>query len=176
MAPGGLSRGYARAVEPGRPARRPMSVRRALVISIVATLALLALAGLALAGTLRVPASPAPNPPTASDLPAPGVPSDRKLVPAPIDELDVLIRESMPPQVSVRVMAGLPSGCAQRHSHKVERAGSVITITVLNSMPTGEVMCTMIYGTYELMIDLGTDFAPGTYTIRVNDKEQTFKV
>lgn len=151
-----------------------MSVQRAVVISVVATLALLALAGLALGGSLRVPASPAPN---ASDLPAPAPPSDRSLAPAPIDELDVLVRESMPPQVSLRVVAGLPSGCAQRHSHQVERAGPVITVTVLNSMPKGEVMCTMIYGTYELMIDLGSDFVSGTtYTIRVNDREQTLKV
>lgn len=150
-----------------------MSVKRALIVSLVATLALLALAGLALGGGLRAPGGPPPN---ASDLPAPGVPSDRTIVPAPIDELEVLIRESWPPQVSLRVMAGLPSGCAQRHSRTVERSGTTITVTVLNSMPKGDVICTMIYGTYELNIDLGTDFVSGTtYTIRVNDKEETFK-
>lgn len=147
-------------------------MRGTLIITVVATLALLALAGLALGGSLRASVPPAP---TASNLPA--VPSDRSLVPAPIDELDVLVRESMPPQVSLQVMAGLPSGCAQRHSHKVERTGSIITVTVLNSMPKGDVICTMIYGTYQLTIDLGSDFDSGTtYTVRVNDKGQAFKV
>jgi hypothetical protein len=35
----------------------------------------------------------------------------------------------------------------------------------------------MIYGTYELSIDLGRDFRPGaTYTVHVNDKTSTFKI
>lgn len=100
----------------------------------------------------------------------------RVTVPAPIDAVDVLIRESAPPQVSARVMAGLPGGCAQRDSHSVTRAGDTFTVTVLNSMPAGNPICTMIYGTYELNIDLGREFVPGTtYTVRVNDKTTTFK-
>lgn len=49
-------------------------------------------------------------------------------------------------------------------------------MTVLNSMPTGDPICTMVYGTYELNIDLGRDFTLGTtYTVRVNDKTTTFQ-
>ena len=110
---------------------------------------------------------------------APGGPDrtpGRVTVPAPIDKLDVLIRESAPPQVTVKVMAGLPGGCAQRDSHSVSRTGDTFTVTVLNSMPTGNPICTMIYGTYELDIDLGRQFAPGTtYTLQVNDKTTTFR-
>lgn len=44
-------------------------------------------------------------------------------------------------------------------------------------MPTGNPVCTMIYGTYELNIDLGRDVRPGvTYTVRVNDQTTTFKI
>ena len=104
--------------------------------------------------------------------PAPG----RVTVPAPIDSVDVLIRESAPPQVSVKVLAGLPGGCAQRDSHSVSRSGDTFTVTVLNSMPAGNAICTMIYGTYELSIDLGRELVPGTtYTVRVNDKTTTFR-
>lgn len=104
--------------------------------------------------------------------PAPG----RQTVLAPIDDVQVVIRESNPPQVSLSVKAGLPSGCAQRESHSVSRAGDTFTVRVLNSMPTGNVACTMIYGTYELSLDLGRDFrAGGTYTVNVNDKTTTFK-
>ena len=100
----------------------------------------------------------------------------RVSVPAPIDKVDVLVRESAPPQVTVKVMAGLPGGCAQRGTHSVRRTGGTFTVTVLNSMPTGDPVCTMIYGTYELDIDLGREFAPGaTYTVRVNDKTTTFR-
>ena len=104
--------------------------------------------------------------------PAPG----RQIVPAPIDDVQVMIRESSPPQVSLSIKAGLPSGCAQRDSHSVVRNGDTFTVRVLNSMPTGDVACTMIYGTYELSLDLGRDFrAGGTYTVNVNDKTATFK-
>jgi hypothetical protein len=101
---------------------------------------------------------------------------DRQTVPAPIDDVQVVIRDSNPPQVTLNVKAGLPSGCARRESHSVSRAGDTFTVRVLNSMPTGNVACTMIYGTYELNLDLGRDFrAGGTYTVNVNDKTTTFK-
>ena len=105
--------------------------------------------------------------------PAPG----RQTVPAPIDRMDVVIRESSPPQASLNVTAGLPSGCAQRDTHSVTRTGDTFSVSVLNSMPTGNPVCTMIYGTYELNIDLGRDVRPGvTYTVRVNDKTTTFRI
>ncbi len=104
--------------------------------------------------------------------PAPG----RQTVPAPIDNVQVVIRESNPPHVTLNVKAGLPSGCAQRESYSTSRSGDILTVRVLNSMPTGEVACTMIYGTYELNIDLGRDFrVGGTYTVIVNDKTTTFR-
>jgi hypothetical protein len=104
--------------------------------------------------------------------PAPG----RQTVPAPIDDVQVVIRDSNPAQVTLNIKAGLPSGCAQRELHSVSRAGDTFTVRLLNSMPTGNVACTMIYGTYDLNLDLGRDFrAGGTYTVNVNDKTTTFK-
>ena len=100
----------------------------------------------------------------------------RQTVPAPIDDLAVVIRESNPPQVTLTVQAGLPSGCAQRDSYSVSRTGDTFTVSVLNSMPTGNPICTMIYGSYTLNIDLGRDLRVGaTYTVNVNDKTTTFK-
>jgi hypothetical protein len=105
----------------------------------------------------------------------PSVPG-RQTVPAPIDDIQVVIRESLPPQVTLKVKAGLPSGCAQRESHSVARSGDAFTVRVLNSMPRGDVACTMIYGSYELNLDLGSDFrVGGSYTVTVNDKATTFK-
>ena len=113
----------------------------------------------------------------ASGRAAPTPESGRQTVPAPIDQIQVVIRESSPPQVSLNIRAGLPSGCAQRESYSFGRNGDTFTVRVLNSMPTGNVMCTMIYGTYELNIDLGSDFRPGaTYTVQVNDTTTTFKI
>jgi hypothetical protein len=100
----------------------------------------------------------------------------RQTIAAPIDQIDVVIRESAPPQVALKVRAGLPSGCAERDSHSLTRSGDTFTVTVLNTMPTGDPICTMIYGTYDLTIELGSDFRiGGTYTVQVNDKTTTFK-
>ena len=99
----------------------------------------------------------------------------RQTVAAPIDGLEISVLESNPPQYVVRIKAGLPSGCAKQHSHAIARAGDIITVTVLNSMPTGNPVCTMIYGTYDLNLNLGSDFRSGTtYTVRVNDQVKTF--
>lgn len=131
-----------------------------------AVTAVLALAVILLAGAVALAAA-------RGDLsPSPG----RHTVAAPIDGLDVLTRDSNPPQVTLKVTAGLPGGCAQKDSYSVSRSGDTFSVSVLNSMPNGNPVCTMIYGTYELNIDLGRDIAVGrTYTVRVNDKTTTFK-
>lgn len=132
-----------------------------LLIAAVLSLATILVLGAVAVASARGQASPTPG---------------RQTVAAPIDDIQVLIRESSPPQVTLKVKAGLPSGCAQRDSHSLNRVGDTITVTVLNTIPTGNPICTMIYGTYELNIDLGRDFSPGaTYTVRVNEKTTTFK-
>ena len=51
----------------------------------------------------------------------------------------------------------------------------MILVSVLNSLPDNAI-CTAIYGTYELDINLGSDFTSGqTYIVRVNSKEVSFK-
>jgi hypothetical protein len=75
----------------------------------------------------------------------------------------------------LHVKAGLPSGCAEKLSHRVVgRQGNVIQVEVLNSLPDNAI-CTAIYGMYELNINLGSDFASGqTYIVRVNNKQVQF--
>jgi hypothetical protein len=127
------------------------------------------------------PSSPAPTPTRpagSSTLPLsdlPTLPAGTQRVDAPIDGLDILILESFPPQYMLHIQAGLPSGCAKQAGYEASRFGSVITVRVYNSIPTGQVACTMIYGTYELNLNLGSDYTPGqTYTVRVNDETTTF--
>ena len=108
-------------------------------------------------------------------LPLSPSPSDRQEVFAPIDRLDVRVLESNPPQYVLSVRAGLPSGCAEKNRHETERVAEAIRVTVLNWMPTGSRPCTMIYGSYELNINVGSDFRPGTtYSVTVNDKRTVF--
>lgn len=134
---------------------------KGLALAAVLALATIVVAGVVALASARGELSPGP---------------DRQTVAAPIDQIEVLLRESSPPQVTLNVKVGLPSGCSQRDSYEVSRVVDTITVRVLNSIPAGNPICTMIYGSYELNIDLGSDFRPGgTYTVRVNDQTTTFK-
>lgn len=135
----------------------------------------------ALAALMADAMQPAPSPtatPAIRPLPpaAPTASPGRRLVLAPIDAVAVNhIDTPAGTLYVVDVAAGLPSGCAQKGTHTVARRAEVITVTVLNSMPAGEPMCTMVYGSYELRVELGTGFDRGkTFTVRVNDKATSF--
>lgn len=99
------------------------------------------------------------------------------IVAAPINKVDVLVRESAPPGYTAHIVSGLPSGCARFHSAEITgQAGNTITIGVKNTMPAdANTVCTAIYGYHETNVDLGTDFAPRQqYIVLVNDKSATF--
>lgn len=97
----------------------------------------------------------------------------RHTVLAPIDKVEILVQGS---SAIAKISAGLPSGCAKADSHSLKRSGDTFAVTVLNSMPTGDPICTAIYGMYDLSVDLGNDLRPGmTYTLVVNDKTTQFK-
>jgi hypothetical protein len=101
----------------------------------------------------------------------------RTLVDAPIDELELIVRESAPPQYAVRIVSGLPNGCAEFADARVTgRSGNETKVQVRNTIPSDpNVVCTAIYGTHEEIVDLGSDFTSGqSYVVRVNDKTLEF--
>lgn len=104
--------------------------------------------------------------------PTPGL----RVVDAPIDEAELIIRESFPPQYAVRVVSGIPDGCHAFNGVMVQRTDPVIEINVTNTVvDADDVACTQEYGTHEEVIELGSDFDAGvTYTVKVNDRELTF--
>jgi hypothetical protein len=106
----------------------------------------------------------------------PGIGDGTWLIEAPILEADVLIRESYPPQYAVAIVSELPNGCHQFEGVSMERNGTAIAITVTNRVPAeSNPVCTMIYGTHEEVVELGTDFESGVeYTVTVNDRTLTF--
>jgi hypothetical protein len=99
------------------------------------------------------------------------------IVAAPIDKLELITRESNPPQYAVNVTSGLPDGCTKFHEARTTgRSGTTVTIAVTNTHPSDPMIaCTAIYGTHEEVVELGTDFARGTaYVVWVNDKDLRF--
>jgi len=124
----------------------------------------------------QVSGSPTPvSTPATVPTPTATAPAAVKDVPAPIDEVTLVTRESLPPQYSLSIKSGLPSGCAKFKDFQVTRTGETIKVTVTNTLLADpNVMCTMIYGIHESMVPLGSDFKAGVaYTIEVNDKSFT---
>lgn len=115
----------------------------------------------------------------AEDMDGAGRPTPiaRDIVVAPIDELELIIRESFPPQYAVRILSGVPDGCTEFNEAKLtQRTGNTVEIEVTNTHPSDPtIACTAIYGTHESIVELGTDFASGAeYVVKVNDKELRF--
>ncbi|RJQ09860.1 MAG: hypothetical protein C4558_05620 [Dehalococcoidia bacterium] len=94
----------------------------------------------------------------------------RTLVLAPIESVQVVSTKSMPPQYSLIVGSGLPSGCAKYAGATVEYRGAQIIVKVYNSMPAAPTPCTAIYGYTTHSVPLGA-LTPGVaYRIQVNDR------
>lgn len=115
---------------------------------------------------------PAPEPTVAVEPPQDSDPGDgMRPVLAPIDDVDIEVAESAPPQYFLVVNSGLPNGCARFDAYTVDRNGATVLVRVTNLVPDDQnVMCTMVYGSVETRIPLGTGFEPGGhYTVQVND-------
>ncbi|MDP6715876.1 MAG: hypothetical protein QF368_14820, partial [SAR202 cluster bacterium] len=107
--------------------------------------------------------------PTVPNLP--NVPGDEfKQVPAPIESVHLNIIDSMAGETTLTVLSGLPSGCAKLTFFDVSQRGDLITVTVLNSIPTDtNLTCTAIYGIEENKALLSGSYTPcETYTVEVN--------
>lgn len=89
--------------------------------------------------------------------------------PAPIESVEVVVSDSDPKEYSLRIVSGLPSGCAKFGGYEVDLEGTDIVVNVINLMPSGPVACITVYETHEFEINLGSDLTPDeTYTVIVN--------
>ncbi|MCH8825828.1 MAG: hypothetical protein IIB16_02635 [Chloroflexi bacterium] len=94
------------------------------------------------------------------------------VVPAPIESVVIISTRSLPPQYVVKIVSGLPSGCAEFNDYDVTREGDDIRISVTNLMPApaSQIMCTQIYGIHDTSVNVGSDFERGVkYSVLVND-------
>jgi hypothetical protein len=106
-----------------------------------------------------------------------GKSSDRVFVLAPIEAIDIVTRESFPPQYSAHITSGLPSGCAKFEKALITgRSGNAISIEVWNSLPADRtIACTAIYGYFDSYVDLGSGLVSGqVYRLDVNGTIKEF--
>ncbi len=95
---------------------------------------------------------------------------------ARIVSVDLRVAESLPPQYFVGIVSEQSNGCTRFSRHEVRRDRTEIHIDVWNTVPKDPAtLCTLVYSTTETNVALGIDFESGvTYTLRVNDQQQTF--
>jgi inhibitor of cysteine peptidase len=93
---------------------------------------------------------------------------------APVDSIQILIQESLPVQVHVRVLGNLPDGCTTIDQTLQERQDNTITVTVTTARP-GDVGCTEALVPFDKTIALDVlGLKAGTYTVTVNGVSATF--
>lgn len=130
----------------------------------------------ALAAALLALGAAACNGDDATVAPGDGFETVRAL--APIELVEIRIAEPFTPLYFAHIVSAQPNGCVRFESLETERNGETIDIRVWNRVPAeGElVACTMIFGTTDHSVPLGTDFEAGrTYTLNVNDETITFE-
>ncbi len=93
---------------------------------------------------------------------------------APIESVEVEVAGTIP-FVTVHVEGGLPDGCTTLHETKAMRTEDTIVIIITTERPR-DAICTEIYTFFEKDLNLGKDFAPGTYTVDVNGVTDTFEI
>ena len=91
----------------------------------------------------------------------------------PIAEIEVLLAESDPVQVTILVNGWLPSSCETHHETRQGREGNTITIQITTASQ-GEV-CAAVETEYQEKVFIGA-LPAGDYTVIVNDVEEQFRI
>ena len=92
-----------------------------------------------------------------------------------VNQVEVLVAESMPPQVSVRVQGVLEDGCARLGTINQQRTGATITVTI-TTQRSGATVCALVAQHVDQTTRLEGVFSPGEYIVRVNGVERTFRI
>ena len=92
---------------------------------------------------------------------------------SPIENAEIMVLESAPPQYQLHVVSGLPrgSGCSQFNGYEIRRRESneIEVVVTHHEIADQQVVCTDDFPIVETNVPLGSNFEPGEeYTIRVN--------
>ena len=95
--------------------------------------------------------------------------------PAYIRNVEVLILESDPPQVSVEIEGDHPTPCHTTLT-KVTEDGSDYTVMVWSVAPEPGSACAQVLEPFEVVVPIGYGFEPGDYTVTVNGETYPFSI
>ena len=87
-----------------------------------------------------------------------------------IENVTAQVLPTDPAQIELNVVGYQPNGCEYPVLVDQQREGSSITVSIYRELPA-DIMCTAMLLDYNDTIHLDGTFAPGTYTIQVNDMQ-----
>lgn len=94
---------------------------------------------------------------------------------AVVENLSVMVMESYPVQVSVRVSGYLPDGCTTIREVRASREGDTFTINIITQRPGGDVACTMAIVPFEESVSLEVEGLPaGDYRVESGNLRESF--
>lgn len=92
-----------------------------------------------------------------------------------VESVEVRILESFPVQVSATVKGYLRDGCETLGATSQSRSGSILTVTIATDRESDR-PCIQVISPVEQTVRLEGVFGAGTYVLRVNNVERTFRV
>jgi len=113
--------------------------------------------------------------PAPASIPGPIPEAKFVIEPIQIDQVDVLIRESFPVQVSAHITGIIGDGCASFHGVKQARQDHTIILAIEREQEQAEA-CTQLAQLYDETLHLDGEFPAGDYTLKVNGVERSFRI
>ncbi|MGD2162859.1 MAG: hypothetical protein PVI81_00915 [Anaerolineales bacterium] len=93
---------------------------------------------------------------------------------APVENVEIMMLESFPLQIHLKVEGYMPDGCTEIESTEVEQRDNHFEVSIATSRPT-DLACTEAIEPFEMNIPLDVYGLPaGEYTVEVNGVEASF--
>ena len=99
---------------------------------------------------------------------------DTVIADMPIAEIEVLLAESDPVQVSIEVNGWLADSCTEHHGTHLTQEENSITIKITTIRPK-DLACATVVTDYQERVSIGT-LPAGDYKVVVNDVEAEFRI
>jgi inhibitor of cysteine peptidase len=94
-----------------------------------------------------------------------------------VESVEIRILESFPVQVSASVTGYLRDGCERLGATTQSRSGNTITVTIATGREQGRGQsCIQVISPVQQEVRLEGAFTAGSYVVRVNGLERTFRV
>lgn len=151
-----------------------MNKRISTIIFLVTRVALLAAVACGSSSTAVPTGTPIKGPPPTETPGSGDSPPEEPApvaVPAPIESSTVVLPATPGGDYILKIISGLPNGCAEFNGYEVKQDGDRFIVEVTNLVPHPSLMveCIEIYGSHEAEVVLGSGLVDGgTYTAEIN--------